>query len=78
MCSDKTLPSCHLFQHKSQTDYCEPESKQPGKNIEGKQPDLLHSPLNISPRPNSSGAIGKLTQSNYSLSRKVHVVTFIL
>jgi len=30
-CSDKTPPSCHLFQHKSQADYYEPESEPPGK-----------------------------------------------
>jgi hypothetical protein len=62
-CSDKTLPSCHLFQHKSQAGYYEPENEPPGKDTEDKQPDLLHSPLNISSRPISSGTIRKLIQS---------------
>lgn len=62
-CSDKTLPSRHLFQHQSQANYYKPESEPPGKDTEDKQPDLLHSPLNISSRPISSGTRGKLTQS---------------
>jgi len=39
----------------------EPECKTPGKDIEDKQPDLLHSPLNISSQPIYSGTIRKLT-----------------
>jgi len=55
-CSDKTLPSCHLFQHKSQADYYEPENEPPEKILK------INSPLIISSRPISSGTIGKLTQ----------------